>query len=389
MSELTYNWKVNDQLTISPKVNYTHQKPWYSKSIHNHYDITTSRILGELSASYDINKDINILAGAGYYGDKGKTNIEGETFFNKKDEFTYNNIYAYAQGLIKTEYVNIIFGGRFDKHSEIDAAFSPRIALTKVIDKFHYKLLYSQAFRSQGVENMNASHKYINDTTYSPNAPNILPEKTSVIELELGYQLTQNFSATVNVFNTIIKDPIIYFFYVDADGNDIEGYYNASQSGTRGAELDLRYKDNWGYANLSYTFYTANSINEVEAYEVPGNKDAMLAFPQHKIVLNASYNIMKDLSINPTLNIGSKRYSFRTSDDEGTPIISEDKSAVLLNLFLNYRNFLTPGLNLGVGVFDLIGNNDEYIQPYNGSHSPFPGPSREFVFKLSYGLNLN
>ena len=59
---------------------------------------------------------------------------------------------------------------------------------------------------------------------------------------------------------------------------------------------------------------------------------------------------------------------------------------ILANIFLRYGDLFIKGLDLGVGVYDLFDQQVKYIQPYNSFHAPLPGPSREFIVKLSYTL---
>lgn len=384
LGEIKYNWMVNDKLIITPKLYYADQKPWYSTDKVYQYDINTTRLDFNVSASYDVDENINLMVGGGYYRDKGKKEID--VFYNNSGEFTYSNISAFAQAVFKTEYVNFTFGGRYDNHSEVEAAFSPRIALTKAFDKFHYKLLYSHAFRSPGIENMNLAHKVVGES-YENIAPEIKPEKTKVVELEFGYKVSSNMVAMVNVFNTIIDDPIVYFFYEGEEGEIIEGYFNDTKAGTRGFEIDYRIKDDWGYSNVNYTYYTTNGINEMGAFEVPGNEDALLAFPQHKISFNGSYKITEAFTINPSVVYRSKRNTYRALDLDEVEVLSEEDPIILLNIYFNFKN-LFKGFTIGAGVYDVFGANDEFFQAYNSWHSPWPGPSREFLLKLTYDFNF-
>lgn len=55
-----------------------------------------------------------------------------------------------------------------------------------------------------------------------------------------------------------------------------------------------------------------------------------------------------------------------------------------MNVNLRYVDLFTRGLDAAVGVFDLLGQNYQFVQPYDGAHNPYPGPRREFVARLSY-----
>ncbi|HBF87966.1 MAG TPA: hypothetical protein DDX39_04915 [Bacteroidales bacterium] len=383
-AEIKYDLKVNENLTITPKFNYKNQLPWYSlNSSAFPYQIQCEKILGNITSSYDINDKINIIAGGEFSNDIANY-LDGSTFYNDQSKFEYNNLSFFAQALLKTKFVNVTLGGRMDKHSLVETAYSPRIGLTKTINNFHFKLLYSQAFRAPGVENMNVAY-LLSDTGFIDVAPNILPEKTNVIEFEIGYKLAEKMFVTANLFNIITQDPIIYFYDSETES---EGYYNAEQAGTRGVDLEYKIRDKWGYITTNYSFYTAKSLNKVETFSVPGNENALLAAPQHKITLNSSFKINKNFSINPSVIFMSKRYGYANLDLTETEIISEHPQVLLANIFISYNNLFTKGLNIGIGVYDILNTKFSYIQAYNNWHSPYPGTSREIVLKIAYNFNF-
>lgn len=379
--EIKYDWKITEKLTITPKFNYKKQLPWYSKDPDAFpYEIQCEKFVGNILSSYDLNDKINIIAG-GEFSDDIANYLDGSTFYNDQTKFEYNNLSFFAQALFKTKFVNITVGGRMDKHSLVETAYSPRIGFTKTTKDFHFKLLYSQAFRAPGVENMNVAY-LLSDTGFVDVAPNILPEKTNVIEFEIGYKLAEKMLVTANIFNIITKDPIIYFY------DNVEGYYNAEQAGTRGIDLEYKIRDKWGYITANYSYYTAKSLNKVETFSVPGNENALLAAPQHKITLNSSFKIDEHLSVNPSFIYMSKRYGYSSLDSTETEVISEFSPILLANLFINYNNLFTKGLNVGVGIYDILNTKFSYIQAYNNWHSPYPGTSREIILKIAYNFNF-
>jgi outer membrane receptor for ferrienterochelin and colicin len=389
-AEIKYDFNIKDKLTITPKINYKRQLPWQVFDTTAYpLQVLCERFSGNLTASYDINEKINILAGGEYLYDIATDQIGDSTFFNGTPEVKFNNVSAFAQALFKTKFVNLTLGVRIDKHSEVTIAYSPRIGLTKVVKDFHFKLLYSQAFRAPGVENMNFAYKLENDV-FEYIAPNILPEKTNVIEFEVGYKLADKMFLTVNLFNVFIKDPIVFFYDVVSEA---EGYYNATQTGTRGIEFEYKIRDKWGYITTNYSFYTAKDINEVVDYQIPNPNpnvkvNALLAAPQHKVTLNSSFKIDNNLSVNPSFIFMSKRYCYVSLDTTETEVLSEQKPILLANLFINYNNLFTKGLTLGVGIYDILDTKFSYIQPYNGWHSPYPGTSREIILKIAYKFNF-
>ncbi len=84
------------------------------------------------------------------------------------------------------------------KNNKYDGAFVPRLALTKKIENFHFKMLYSKSFRSPSLQNVAL------DTTGAQ------PERSNVFEFELDISSRLKCFLRVNVFHISTKDVIIY-----------------------------------------------------------------------------------------------------------------------------------------------------------------------------------
>ncbi|MEM7037189.1 MAG: hypothetical protein AAF570_09440, partial [Bacteroidota bacterium] len=116
----------------------------------------------------------------------------------------------------------------------------------------------------------------------------------------------------------------------------------------------------------------------------------LLGFPQHTFTLNTGYRFGKNFSLNLTSRLMGRRYGYDVvlnSSGQLTAARLESRSGeMLLNLYARYENLFTPGLTMGLGVYDLLNSQDEFIQPFFGISSPLPGPSREIVFKVNYDL---
>ena len=381
--ELKYDYKPNDKLTITPRFNYKKQLPWNfngttdtADASYTVYDKQAERYRGNVTASYDLAKRINIVAGGELFYDVAKLGIDTIPFSNGKSSVNYLNTAFFAQALFKYRIANLILGARVDNNNAFGSAFVPRVGITKKMDKLNLKLLYSNSFRAPGIENINQSY-----------TATIKPEKSQVIELEMGYQLRSNMFITANLFDITTKDPIVYFVdtAVISSGN-VDGYKNFEQLGSRGVELEYKIRDTWGYVNLNYSFYTVQNKIKVQDYEVPGKSNLALAFPANKINLNSSINITKNISISPSLSWMSRRYGYASADTSGNALIKEFSPVLLANLFFHF-NFAN-GLKMGIGCYDILNQKFEYIQPYNSGHAPLPGTSREFIVKLSYTLNF-
>jgi outer membrane receptor for ferrienterochelin and colicin len=307
----------------------------------------------------------------GYY-DYAKLNdlrlVGSQTMFGTEPDVSYQNVAGISQALYNSPIANFTVGARYEFHSQFGSSFVPRAAITKVMGRFHAKLLASQAFRAPGIENINVN-------------PDIKPEKTTVFEGELGYQLGYHQFVSLNAYDITIRRPIIYTY----DPVSMEEIYqNFDQTGTRGVEAEYRMRYKWGYATANWSYYNAAGKNKIALYQVPTDDSVHLAFPAHKVAVTGSVNLTRDLSFNPSAILTSERYGYLSGDTDGNPVLGRRPGGVMLNANLLHRDLFMKGLDAGLGCFNLLGQEVLYLQPYDGGHAPLPGPSREFVFKLSY-----
>lgn len=405
-----YTLKVNEKLKITPKVNYI-RNHLYQMNEEKTYLISNQdpenygglycnrkveRMIGGACAAYDIKSNINLIAGGDYYYDYGQE--YGIGFFdadtavnafvpinlsNGKKSTEYYNTSFYFQGLVSTPYVNITGGARYDNHSTFGSAFVPRIALTKAWERFHVKTLYSMAFKAPSIANLDLNDK-------------IKPENTTVIELEAGYKLTEAMYLTANIFHCQITDPIVYG--VSDEG---EIYINRKSVNTQGFEVDYKFRNNYGFLNLNYSYYMVGK-NKVPEYGIPKTmelldenftdnqlleKTMLLGSAKQKIGVLASFKVLENLSINPSVIYLDKRYGFGSVDTANVSLIKEFAPTTLLNFNIEYKNLIIKGFHVSVAVFDILDEQFKYIQPYNGYHAAFPATGREFVIKLKYRFN--
>lgn len=370
LGELKYDWKLNDKLSITPKLNIKEQIPYHIEDPIAPYNRINNRYNGNVTAIFESSKNLVVTGGIEYLMDKAKDKLDDTTsvFENGKKDISYYNIASFLQFFLKTKIVDINIGGRLDKHSKIGENFAPRLALTKVINKFHFKVLYSNAFRAPSIENITA-----NDT--------IKAEKTNVFEIETGYQLTKSMFFTINFFNIKITNPIVYQYI-----NDEDVYNNFPSTGSYGFELEYRYVRNKGYLTLNYSFFNTSN-NKVPYYEILSDKSYMLGMPKHKVSFNSSLKITNSLSISPSAVYYGPRYAYVFHPTEVIELKKLSKK-INLNIFVNYENLLVKHLDIGIGCYDVFNKGSEFINPYASDFPPLPGYSREFIFKLSYKFKI-
>ncbi|MFN8576878.1 MAG: TonB-dependent receptor plug domain-containing protein [Candidatus Sericytochromatia bacterium] len=393
-AELKYDFKPISNLTLTPKLNYKRQFPWQTDNAQgrklavtkdfesNFISKMVERTTGNLTANWDVMKDLNLIAGAEFYTDFAKALDPLSANFGKdkkQDSVRYNNIAAFAQALYQSKYFNVTLGSRAENHSEYGFSFVPRAALTGNYEGLHAKLLYSKSFRTPGIQNI------VNfNPRFSKNS-NIKPENATVAEIELGYDITPNMEINANFFDTVIQNPIIYFTDKDTSA---DSYDNFEKTGARGLELEYKIKDEKiGYANLTYSYNIANE-NKVDVYSVPSRTDILLGFPFHRVTLNSSLNLFNNLSLNPSVVFTGSRFGFNSLDKDGKAVIKEFEPNLLVNLNLLYKNLFIKGLDASLSANNLLNSTYYYIQPYDGSHAPLAGPSTEISLNIGYNFDM-
>jgi outer membrane receptor for ferrienterochelin and colicin len=379
-AEASYTWKVSDKLTITPRVNLRRQEPWNTPDVTSalYYDKRVDRVRGRLNASYAFTGDLNLTAGVDAYNDHAILSGDGSTagfnapFQNGATSVAYQTVAGFAELAWDNPIVNVVAGARVEHNSQFGDSFVPRLALTKVVGRFHAKALASRAYRAPGVENFSLN-------------PDIKAEHTTVFEVETGYELNDVAFVSANAFDMTISDPIVYNY---DPVTSAESYLNADRTGTRGLEATLKLKGSFGFLNVGYSFYSASAKNEVDYYSVPGSRAELLGMPQHKATLSGSARLWRNLTLNPSAVFVSDRHGYSSVDGSGNAQLSQFDPVLLLNLFVEYKDLYTPGLDLGVGVYNALGSSFAFIQPYNNLHAPLPAMGREFLVRLRYQLPI-
>jgi len=381
-AELKYEAKLSDKITLTPLVNFKLQKPWNFAgtvpavdSSYTVYDKTAERYRANLTMSYDITHKINLIAGGEVYYDYASLGADTTLFQNGKRNISYTNEAVFMQVFFKNRIASLLLGGRYDNNSGYGSDFVPRLGIMKKIDKWNFKFLFNNSFRAPGIENI--------DFAIAP----IKPEVTQVIELEAGYELASNMYLTANFFDITTWNPIVYYVDTLAVNGSYDGYKNLSGAGSTGIEVDYRLKDTWGYLDLNYSFYSTAGKTVIPADQVPTDNSMTLGFASNKFNISACYYIAKHISIAPTVSWIGKRYGYAPIDTGGSYLKLFSPMA-LVNLFVQYEIVSRNKLKIGIGCFNILNEDNEFIQPYNSGHAPLPGQSREFDIRLTYFLNF-
>ena len=358
---------------IQPGFRYKFEKPWNSEEQivsdgFEPFNVLSSKTLYYINYFVSPSKAIDISGGFQYYSIVAQQELDQMLFNNGFNQIRTDSYGSFIQAIAKTKIVNLVLGSRFVHNSYFGNSFVPRVGITKIREKFHVKVLYSKGYRTPSIENVN-----LNDL--------IKPEYTSVIELEAGIKVGHQSYLTTNLYDISTKDQIVFFYDIS---NDRDDYKNVSKGGTRGVEVEYKWKSRKWFAALNYGFYTTAGHTLISEYSVPGYSSINLAFPSCKINFSANWKVNNSLSVSPSATFMSKRFS-----QVNTPVIhiTEHPEVIYANINFSIENILFQRMTGQFSIMNIFNQDVYYIQPYNNNHAPLPGPGRQIQIRFNYQLS--
>jgi outer membrane cobalamin receptor len=371
-----YKFEFKNKFQVTPSFSFRREKPWnYTETANDGddyptYDVIAERMTFNITASKDLNDKINLLFGGETYSDKAKDNHDAEYFTNGKAEIHYVNHAAFAQSMFRTRLANFTAGARYHYNSNYPSSFVPRFAVTKTFSKTHFKFLYSKAFRTPSIENINLG------------MGEIKPEKTTTVELETGWNVNAFWQLSANVFDINTSDPIIYFY----DGTD--SYHNGTDNGTRGFEISGIFRNSYLHVLTSYSFYTTEGKETEDEYLAAQGKNYVLAFSNHKINVTVNYDLNSHTSICYNHTWLSERQAFAGTDENGNNLYWTYMPCHQGNIACRIKNIFTRGMTAEIGINNIWDTKILYLTPYFSNHGALPGMSREVHLSLLYNFNF-
>ncbi len=375
-ADASYTLRLHERFTLTPRVNAIVQEPWQNLDVGSDYfyDKQVRRFRARLVAQWAPFDLLRLTLGGDGWLDQARLNTPAEegpqtAFLDDASRVEYQNVAAFVEASSFNPVVDVVAGARYDRHSLLGDSFVPRLVLMRSLGPFSAKALYSRAFRAPGVENIALGD-------------DVRPERTTVYEVEAAVELGEAQRVAVNAFDVGITDPILYFY---DPVTEEEGYRNFRRQGSQGVEFEYRLRLERLRLHAGYSFYRPSGLNDVNPYLIAGHRNMFAAMPNHRASLAATVKPLRWLSVSPSAIFVGKRYWTDASGDDGSRgARGEEPAQLLLNLFVRAQDVGIKGLELGAGVYNLLGTDFRVAQPFNGGHAPLPILSREFLLRATY-----
>jgi len=376
---ITAPFQLSTKWSLQPRLQWKTQRPWWYENYQNlagrttydRYRTLNHRFTTGLIARYTPKNWYSLTLGSEFFWDHARYFLPNYTFFNQKNNINFTNVAFFTESVFTTRIANLTIGGRADKNSAYQWAFTPRIALTKIWKNLHGKALLNYAFKAPTIQNIQYGYN-----------KNMRPEWVRTIEFEMGYTWQNKFTLTTNFFDTRIDGPIVYVFIPAT----LEEYYeNKTRSGTRGIEIETKWKSEKVFIRANHSFYT-NNKTDVAEYLVGEHAKVLAGFPAHKTTLQANYIPNKNLTLGITCLAFSEKFTYSYFGTGFTDYrLNRLPATYSLNAHIQWK-LPIQGFELGLSLFNITNQVLWVISPTNSAVTPFPEQGREFVCRLVYKL---
>ena len=363
---LQQRFQTDSRLTFTPSLLYQTQNPRKTVMANgNLYSETTLRHLqAKLPVSWNVNANWHLAAGL----EVMRENFQGILRPFPLKLLPFDNISVsslYGEALWRNTWGDITASTRVDDHNRAGRLQAHRLGYTRIIGKWHVKLMGSYASRAPSMEG------------YATQPLTVQPERARTWEMETGYRLSSDAQLTVNLFDITTYDTLVLT--------------NMQKVHTRGLEGSYKIRKDWGYADVSYSYYNAADTNTAAVQVIDPltnlvvDSSMNLAFPSHKLTADLHYDLSSGFSLNPSLVYLGPRWGYAAPDPTfsgGT--LKHFGATPLINIALRWDDTAVSGLDLTLGLYNALNKNVDYISPMNAFHAPLPGLGREVALQAQF-----
>lgn len=416
---LSYDWNLSPKITLTPQlagiIQFSRFRGLPDSTIRKARDQYSNQLSFRLSAqqqtpSGELNYGLEIF-GQGSNRVQERPNVLSDT-----RTFAAFQSDLFFESIIRRPKIDFSPGIRLGINSAFGKLLTARLGFHRAWNRWDFRLLGGTYLRIPTAGNFALS--YFNGYTFNKDSTTIhieskylRPEDAFLGEAAVEWKPSPAWCFSLALFRNMRQNAIEYDYYQDSlisrtlgPQAGFEAYRNGAGIGTQGLELEVRYKSDLGWLTVGYSFYSPagntfsrpNSVREfslLPAGRVLVSEKAYLAFARHRLNFNGCYFLRKDLSVNLSGSYIGRRFGYDFSaptDQPGIPegVLVQTSPTVLMNIFFHYKGWIYHGLDLGFGLYNLLGQEYRYYQPYFGNGGSLPGKSREVLLSLSIDIGF-
>ncbi len=281
---------------------------------------------------------------------------DGEVYFD--GDFPFRLFSAFVQDEIHLgSKWTVTVGGRYDQHSDVESAFTPRAALLfHPTDGLTLKGLYGEGFRAP------SRYESHYDDGWNIANPTVGPERVRTAEVVAEQRFSDRFHGTASLFSYRVTDLIDQ---VEIDGGENYQFQNSGTVDASGVEMELTYR---GFNGVSG--YVSHVYQSVEW----GGGGALSNSPENITRMGLSVPVWGDVTVSAFgIHETARLTLWETETDPFT----------LVNLTLSTRQWLDP-LSLSITLKNLL--DEEYALPAGWEVPLTAVPQDGRSFRVSLGV---
>lgn len=368
--ELKYHHKLsyNKFITLNTFYDYYNHLGQYHIAISWFDDIGWMKnkfesIGGSVQFTWDVLPNSRLTSGIEYRHDLRRV------YILQTADIDYTNVDSKERNLslfIQNEYqiahnLSLYLGIRMDDYFDEGSAISPRAGINYLAGEKHVlKLLYGTAFRKP-----NVYEKYYEIPTLFERNSSLQPEKISTLELVWEYEVNNNLSTSISLYEYRIKNLIDQKFNSE---KGLFGYVNIGVVNTLGMEFSSEYK---------FTPYSSGYLRYSYQNAKDGNANMITSSPQHLVKAGFNYHEMDFFRMAFEVQFETERLTVYGQNTEP---------------FFYSTLFLSPdyelfGIRCSLLIKNLFNSTIKWPGGFQDTQKSIPQRGRTFSFNITFGMN--
>ncbi len=266
------------------------------------------------------------------------------------------NIAAFAEVNINGKFGSITTGGRFEYNTLAGSALAPKISYTKLLGRFHGKLIHGSGFRFPSAMEL----------AFAPDTATITPLHVTTDEAEIGARVDGNVLFTLNAFRT---------------GLARSGAAGAART-SQGVDVRLNWENGDLTAFAGFGMYVIDDGRTDDLLIPQVHQQRSPVAPAQRAVLMIAWNATPSFTLRARGNWRGPIWTFSMEED-GTIALLDHPEETVLHAGLMYRPKESK-VSIDLGVANLLGTPIHLFDPSGFDARPFMLNGREYTCSINY-----
>ncbi|MBP9159556.1 MAG: TonB-dependent receptor plug domain-containing protein [Flavobacteriales bacterium] len=373
---LGFEHKFSRKIEMKARVTHADQLPWYYVNTSDPGQLATNtnnqRTSGRASFIYKPVKWFSSRIGTQVYHQTStfyRRSSEAVYTLNGKRSINMDDAAVFAE-LALSGKLGMLNAGYRVEHNSLSGNFAaPRVAYTKVWGPMHMKLLWSQAFKTPTIANLN----------YAVAGEPLSAETVTTQEAELGFKLFHGLNLTFNGYNTAIDNPIIYV-YDDKLGDT---YTNRPFSGTTGFDGRMSYESKRFTTMAGFGINQPLADSDSPEMQLPESSSAFQGLPTNRGYFLMAYDVVPSITVRAKATWRDRTSSFQYLSGDTLSLV-EWPTELVYNTGITLRPGKDNRLSIDLDCRNITDVARTLVSPNTNATTPFALNGREFGFAITY-----